>query len=89
MTSPDLPWPTFSPAVMTTQTTEKQDGLRALEGAIEKVTSVIKEFGGTLTVKMAPKVSFVIVEIGKCEKNWENVKKIGLWKKQSWNVKKK
>ena len=41
---------------MTTQTTEKQDGLRALEGAIGRVTTVIKEFGGTLTVKMAPKV---------------------------------
>ncbi|XP_053634587.1 eukaryotic translation initiation factor 2 subunit 1 [Cherax quadricarinatus] len=42
--------------VMTTQTTEKQDGLRALEGAIEEVTSKITSFGGTLTVKMAPKI---------------------------------
>ncbi|KAK7056532.1 Eukaryotic translation initiation factor 2 subunit 1, partial [Halocaridina rubra] len=41
---------------MTTQTTEKQDGLRALEGAIEKVTTKITSFGGTLVVKMAPKI---------------------------------
>lgn len=47
---------TYSFSVMTTQTTEKQDGLRALEGAIEEVTSKITSFGGTLTVKMAPKV---------------------------------
>lgn len=49
----------FSPpfAVMTTQTTEKQDGLRALESAITEVTSKITSYGGTLSVKMAPKVS--------------------------------
>lgn len=49
----------FSPfPVMTTQTTEKQDGLRALESAITKVTSKITSYGGTLSVKMAPKVRF-------------------------------
>merc|ERR1711915_1020563 len=42
--------------VMTTQTTEKQDGLKALEGAIEKVTTKITSFGGTLVIKMAPKI---------------------------------
>lgn len=42
--------------VMTTQTTEKQDGLRALEGAIEKVTAKIVGHGGTLVIKMAPKI---------------------------------
>ncbi|KAK3854289.1 hypothetical protein Pcinc_012641 [Petrolisthes cinctipes] len=42
--------------VMTTSTTEKQDGLKALERAIEKVTSEITGFGGTLMVKMAPKI---------------------------------
>lgn len=42
--------------VMTTQTTEKQDGLKALEGAIDKVKHKITDFGGTLAVKMAPKI---------------------------------
>jgi len=42
--------------VMTTQTTEKQDGLKALEGAIERVTDKITSFGGSLNIKMAPKI---------------------------------
>lgn len=45
---------------MTTQTTEKQDGLKALESAIEKVTSKITGYGGTLSIKMAPKVRLKI-----------------------------
>ncbi|MCL4148368.1 UNVERIFIED_CONTAM: hypothetical protein GTU68_020082, partial [Idotea baltica] len=42
--------------VMTTQTTEKQDGLKALEGAIECVRNKIVSFGGNITVKMVPTV---------------------------------
>ncbi|KAB7499147.1 Eukaryotic translation initiation factor 2 subunit 1 [Armadillidium nasatum] len=42
--------------VMTTQTTEKQDGLKALEGAIECVREKIVSYGGNLSVKMAPKI---------------------------------
>lgn len=41
---------------MTTNTTEKQQGLTALQAAIEKVESTIKSFGGILSIKMAPKI---------------------------------
>ncbi|XP_066980918.1 eukaryotic translation initiation factor 2 subunit 1 [Macrobrachium rosenbergii] len=46
----------LSMVIMTTQTTEKQDGLKALENAIQQVTGKITGFGGTLVVKMAPKI---------------------------------
>jgi len=42
--------------VMTTQTTEKQDGLKALEAAIGNVKDKITGYGGTLSIKMAPKI---------------------------------
>merc|ERR1711874_479879 len=42
--------------VMTTQTTEKQDGLKALEAAIVNVKDKITSYGGTLSIKMAPKI---------------------------------
>jgi len=42
--------------VMTTQTPERQDGLKALEVAIEKVQEVIKSLGGVFNVQMGPKV---------------------------------
>ena len=45
-------------SVMTTQTTEKQDGLKALEGAIELIKNKIISSGGTLSIEMAPKVIF-------------------------------
>merc|ERR1719365_455681 len=41
---------------MTTQTTEKQDGLKALEVAIGNVKDKITGYGGTLSIKMAPKI---------------------------------
>lgn len=47
--------------VMTTQTTEKQDGLKALEGAIECVREKIVSYGGNLSVKMAPKVCIICI----------------------------
>jgi translation initiation factor 2 subunit 1 len=37
---------------MTTQTPERQDGLKALEVAIEKVQEVIKSLGGVFNVQM-------------------------------------
>ena len=42
--------------VMTTQTPERQDGLKALEVAIEKVKEVIVNLGGVFNIQMA--VSF-------------------------------
>nr|CAG4644956.1 EOG090X09RW [Leptodora kindtii] len=42
--------------VMTTQTPERQDGLKALENAIEEIRTVIKSLGGVFNVQMAPKV---------------------------------
>lgn len=46
--------------VMTTQTTEKQDGLKALDGAIDCIRKKIIEYGGNLVIKMAPKVRFLL-----------------------------
>ncbi|CAG9857575.1 unnamed protein product [Phyllotreta striolata] len=42
--------------VMTTSTPEKQDGLKVLSEAIEKVKATITELGGVFNVQMAPKV---------------------------------
>nr|CAG4648072.1 EOG090X09RW [Moina brachiata]SVE93130.1 EOG090X09RW [Moina brachiata] len=42
--------------VVTTQTPERQDGLKALENAIEKVREVIEDLGGVFKIQMAPKV---------------------------------
>merc|ERR1712071_300226 len=42
--------------VMTTQTPERQDGLKALEIAIEKVQESIVQLGGVFQIQMAPKV---------------------------------
>jgi len=42
--------------VMTTSTPEKVDGLKALEGAIEKINETINKLGGVFKVQMAPKV---------------------------------
>lgn len=42
--------------VVTTQTPERQDGLKALENAIEKVREVIEDLGGVFKIQMA--VSF-------------------------------
>ena len=39
--------------VMTTQTPERQDGLKALENAIEEIRTVIKSLGGVFNVQMA------------------------------------
>lgn len=49
----------LSHAVMTTQTPERQDGLKALEEAIGKVREVITSLGGVFNVQMA--VSRVLV----------------------------
>ncbi|CAG9834888.1 unnamed protein product [Diabrotica balteata] len=42
--------------VMTTSTPEKQDGLKVLGDAIEKVKATITELGGVFNIQMAPKV---------------------------------
>lgn len=42
--------------VMTTSTPEKQDGLKALNDAIEEIQSKITTLGGVFNVQMAPKV---------------------------------
>lgn len=42
--------------VMTTSTPEKQDGLKALTQAIDKIESTITSMGGVFTIQMAPKV---------------------------------
>ncbi|CAH1099560.1 unnamed protein product [Psylliodes chrysocephalus] len=42
--------------VMTTSTPEKQDGLKVLNEAIEKVKASITELGGVFNVQMGPKV---------------------------------
>lgn len=41
---------------MTTSTPEKQDGLKVLNEAIEKIKTTITELGGVFNVQMAPKV---------------------------------
>lgn len=41
---------------MTTATPEKQDGLKILQEAIDKIDSTITELGGVFNVQMAPKV---------------------------------
>ena len=38
---------------MTTQTPERQDGLKALEEAIDKVRGVITSLGGVFNIQMA------------------------------------
>lgn len=38
---------------MTTSTPEKVDGLKALEGAIEKIKETISQMGGTFHIQMA------------------------------------
>lgn len=38
---------------MTTSTPEKQDGLKALQDAIDKIKEVIATLGGVFTVQMA------------------------------------
>lgn len=42
--------------VMTTSTPEKQEGLKALQDAIEEIESKITSMGGVFNVQMAPKV---------------------------------
>nr|CAG4638592.1 EOG090X09RW [Cyclestheria hislopi] len=42
--------------VMTTQTPERQDGLKGLSNAIDKVREVILQLGGIFNVQMPPKV---------------------------------
>ncbi|XP_071447784.1 eukaryotic translation initiation factor 2 subunit 1 [Hetaerina americana] len=42
--------------VMTTSTPEKQDGLKALSHAIEKIEETITSMGGVFQIQMAPKV---------------------------------
>lgn len=42
--------------VMTTSTPEKQDGLKALNQAINEIEEVITSMGGVFTIQMAPKV---------------------------------
>jgi len=42
--------------VVTTQTTEMQDGVKRVEAAIEAIRASIEKAGGVLKVKMAPKV---------------------------------
>lgn len=41
---------------MTTSTPEKQDGLKILQDAIEKIETTITSLGGVFKVQMAPKV---------------------------------
>lgn len=43
----------FFISVMTTSTPEKVDGLKALEGAIEKISDTISKLGGVFKVQMA------------------------------------
>lgn len=42
--------------VMTTSTPEKQDGLKALTQAINKIEDIITSMGGVFAIQMAPKV---------------------------------
>ncbi|PNF39959.1 hypothetical protein B7P43_G15952 [Cryptotermes secundus] len=41
---------------MTTSTPEKQDGLKALTQAINKIEDIITSMGGVFAIQMAPKV---------------------------------
>lgn len=41
---------------MTTSTPEKVDGLKALEGAIEKISDTIAKLGGVFKVQMAVRI---------------------------------
>ncbi|KAF2887583.1 hypothetical protein ILUMI_18590, partial [Ignelater luminosus] len=41
---------------MTTSTPEKQEGLKALQNAIETIELTVTELGGVFKVQMAPKV---------------------------------
>lgn len=41
---------------MTTSTPEKQDGLKILQDAINKINTTITELGGVFNIQMAPKV---------------------------------
>lgn len=45
-------------SVMTTSTPEKLDGLKALEGAIEKINETITKLGGVFKVQMAVRKIF-------------------------------
>jgi translation initiation factor 2 subunit 1 len=45
--------------VMTTQTPERQDGLKGLELAIEKVKEVIVGLGGVFNIQMAVSLSYI------------------------------
>lgn len=49
--------------VMTTQTPERQDGLKALENAIEKIRGTINELGGVFNVQMAVRFLLVCVSV--------------------------
>ena len=49
--------------VVTTQTPERQDGLKALEGAIEKVKEVIESLGGVYKVQMAVSLELTCLSI--------------------------
>lgn len=42
---------------MTTSTPEKVDGLKALEGAIEKINETINKLGGVFKVQMAVRMN--------------------------------
>lgn len=45
---------------MTTSTPEKQEGLKILQDAIEKIKATITELGGVFNVQMAVSISRVI-----------------------------
>lgn len=58
---------------MTTSTPEKTDGLKALEGAIEKIEETINKLGGVFHIQMA--VSSRVVELIKIifEFKWNKI----------------
>lgn len=53
-------------SVMTTSTPEKQDGLKVLNDAIEKIKITINELGGVFNVQMAVRKNYVIRNFSDC-----------------------
>lgn len=49
--------------VMTTQTPERQDGLKALEEAIEKVKELIVKLGGVFNIQMAVSYKLFLIKL--------------------------
>lgn len=50
-------------SVMTTSTPEKQDGLKALQDAIDKIEETISKMGGVFKVQMAVCIGLSLIVI--------------------------